>query len=109
MSGTHLGKTIRIDLEVVGQPGQWVEMTNPMWLRQRDLVAMSANANDPEAVAAWVAKLIHDWDVLDIDGLPVPSIKANAENIQELPIVVLRLIMETIANTLNVSLTTPTS
>jgi hypothetical protein len=98
------GKTITVTLDEFGAVGEWIEITNPMWLRQKDLAKLQGAENDPEVMAGWIASLIHGWNVTDIDGNAVPSIKDDPENINELPLIVIRKLGEVIRDSLQVPL-----
>lgn len=102
------GKTITVTLDEFGAAGEWIEITNPMWLKQKDLAKLQGAENDPEVMAGWIASLIHEWNVTDVDGIAVPSIKDDPENINELPLIVVRKLGEVIRDALQVPLGTAT-
>ncbi len=102
------GKTIMVTLDEFGAEGEWIEITNPMWLKQKDVARLQGAENNPEMMAAWIASLIHAWHVTDIDGNAVPSIKDDPENINELPLIALRKIGEVIKDAMSVPLGTAT-
>lgn len=102
------GKTITVSLDEFGAIGEWIEMTNPMWLKQRDLAKLQGADTEPEIMAGWIASLIHGWNVTDVNGVPVPSIVDDPENINELPLIIIRKLGEVIRDALQVPLGTPT-